>query len=76
MAPKGVLEKMKRGVKTTFPSPILDNFFSMLGSAIQFYQKFDFGGNIVFFRFLGFFPKKTKNLKNAFWGAKMKKSKI
>ena len=37
-----------------------DKFFSMLGSAIQFYQKFDFGGNIDFFRFLGFFEKNLK----------------
>ena len=36
---------------------LLDNFFTTLGSAIQFYQKFDFGGNIDFFRFLGFFEK-------------------
>jgi hypothetical protein len=30
----------------------------MLGSAIQFDQNFDFGGNIDFLRFLGFFEKK------------------
>ena len=30
---------------------LLDNFFSTLGSAIQFYQKFDFGGNIDFLGF-------------------------
>ena len=39
---------------------LFDNFFSTLGSAIQFYQKFDFGGNIDFFRFLGFFEKNLK----------------
>ena len=39
---------------------LLDNFFSTLGSAIQFYQKFDFGGNKDFFRFLGFFEKNLK----------------
>ena len=32
----------------------------MLGSAIQFYQKFNFGGNIDFFRLLGFFEKNLK----------------
>ena len=36
---------------------LLNNFFSTLGSALKFYQKFDFGGNIDFFRFLGFFEK-------------------
>ena len=64
---------------------LLDNFFSTLGSAIQFYQKFDFGGNIDFFRFLGFFEKnlkpkkcnsggldeKTQKTKGGFWN-KMK----
>ena len=33
---------------------LLDKFFSTLGSAIQFYQLFDFGGIMDFFRFLGF----------------------
>jgi hypothetical protein len=30
---------------------LLDNFFSTLGSAIQFYQTFDFAGNIDFLGF-------------------------
>ena len=38
---------------------LLDNFFSTLTSAIQFYQKFYFGGNIDFFGFFRFFHKKT-----------------
>ena len=42
---------------------LLANFFSTLGSAIQFYQKFDIGRNIDFFRFLGFFEMEMKSFR-------------
>jgi hypothetical protein len=50
---------------------LLDNFFSTLGSAIQFY----FGGNKDFFRFLGFFGKKNLKTKKCVLGVKNEKSK-
>jgi hypothetical protein len=49
----------------------------LLGSAIQFYQKFDFGGNKDFFRILGFFEEKNLNPKKCILGVKIwKKWKI
>ena len=46
-----------------FKNPIvllLNNFLRAFGSAILFYQKNDFGGNIGFFRFFRFFQKNLK----------------
>ena len=44
-------------IQTVF---LLDNFSSMLGSAIQFYKKFRFGGYYRLFKFLGYLKKKLK----------------
>ena len=54
---------------------LLDNFFSTLSSAIQFSQKFDLGGNIDFFRFLGFLEKNLKPKKHVLGGKNEKNQK-
>ena len=54
---------------------LLDNFFSTLSSAIQFSQKFDLGGNIDFFRFLGFLEKNLKPKKHVLGGKNEKNEK-
>jgi hypothetical protein len=50
----------------------LDNFFSTLGSAIQFYKKFDFGGNKDF---LGYKVFSEKNLQPRKCGLGVKNEK-